>query len=93
MALEKPKRSFTKKVALVNLILAWLVIFASIYFQLPSVANMALGLVITLFGLYAGVGHLDYREVLKTYRETNKQGYGGYTYDYNTNYNEDVGPF
>lgn len=88
--LAKPKRSFTKRVALVNLILAWIVIFVSIYFQQPSVANVALGLVITLFGLYAGVGHLDYKEVLKTYRETQK----GNGYDTYYNYpNEESGPF
>jgi len=64
----KPNRRFTKRVLVFNILLAWLFSSYAVYSGLNDVAIACLGLITMLFGLYTGVGHLDYRKVLDKYR-------------------------
>lgn len=65
---SKPTRTFTKKVLVFNIFLAWLFASYAVYSGLDDVAIACLGLITMLFGLYTGVGHLDYRKVLEKYK-------------------------
>ena len=68
---QKSKRSFTKNFATVNLVLAWISVFLGMYLEQTQVAVASLGFITMIFGLYTGIGHLDYRKVLDTYKEDN----------------------
>lgn len=73
---EKSKRSFTKNFATINLVLAWATVFLGMFWVQTNVSVAALGFVTMIFGLYTGIGHLDYRKVLDTYKP--KDDYYGY---------------
>jgi hypothetical protein len=63
---QKSSRRFTKVVVVVNLILVWVLMFTSIVFQQAEfVIAGGFALIGTLFGLYAGIGHLDFRKAVE----------------------------
>lgn len=66
MADGKPStssRRFTKIVVMVNLLLVWALMFTSIIFdQTEHVIASGFTLIGTLFGIYTGIGHLDFRK-------------------------------
>lgn len=61
----KSKRRTSKLWLAISMILAWGAIYLSIWTdQASAVVASGFGLVGTLYGVYTGVGHLDYRKVL-----------------------------
>jgi hypothetical protein len=56
-------RSFSKRVAMVCIALGWGLAFWATYHQQGAVATSALGLITAFFGIYAGVGHMDLRQM------------------------------
>jgi hypothetical protein len=62
----KSRRTFSKWFIFVNVALVWALMFASlIYQQAEHVINAGLTLIGCLFSIYAGVGHLDFRNHVK----------------------------
>lgn len=60
------RRRFSKVVLTLNIALTWGLIYLSvIYGQSSHVVPGALALIGTLFGIYAGVGHLDMRKAVQ----------------------------
>lgn len=56
-------RRFTKIVVMINLLLVWALMFTSIIFdQTEHVIGSGFALIGTLFGIYTGIGHLDFRK-------------------------------
>jgi len=66
MAEERRSKRRTSKVWLaINMVLVWIAIYLSIWTdQATTVVASGFGLVGTLYGVYTGIGHLDYRRVL-----------------------------
>lgn len=63
---KKSSRRFTKIIIVTNLVLIWLLMFASIiYQQAEYVISSGFALIGTLFGIYTGVGHLDFRKAVE----------------------------
>lgn len=63
---EKSSRSFSKRMVVANIVLIWALMFVSVvYGQAEHVINGGMALIGTLFGVYAGVGHLDYRKAIE----------------------------
>lgn len=60
----KPSRTFTKRLLVLNNVLAWAAVFLSVWLgegvATVAVPSMAM-LLAALFSAYAGVGHLDLR--------------------------------
>jgi cytochrome c biogenesis protein CcdA len=64
----KSKRTFSKRMVVVNCILAWAAIFLSIiYAQAAYVAVAGMTLIAALGGIYMGVGHQDLVKILATF--------------------------
>lgn len=62
----KSSRRFTKLVVVSNLVLIWLLMFTSVVFQQAEhVISGGFALIGTLFGLYTGIGHLDFRKAVQ----------------------------
>lgn len=60
---KKSTRKFTKIIIFGNMALVWIVIIVALATnQASSVIDPAFALIGTLFGLYVGIGHLDYRK-------------------------------
>lgn len=58
--MKKSSRTFSKRMVIVNCILAWAAIFLSIiYSQAAYVAVAGMTLIAALGGVYMGVGHKD----------------------------------
>ncbi len=65
MTAKTSKRRTSKLLLGVNTVLAWLAIFYAIALQQAAVVVASLVGVIALnYGVYVGVGHLDYRAIL-----------------------------
>lgn len=63
---SKSNRSFTKRFVSGNLFLIWVTILFSIWMsQAEFVVPQAFALIGLLFGVYTGVGHLDYRKAIE----------------------------
>ena len=61
---EKPSRGFTKQMTAGNLAAAWLAIAASIWVgqeMATLIVPIMVMLILSLMGVYQGVGHLDLR--------------------------------
>jgi hypothetical protein len=63
--MKETSRRTSKIWLAINNILGWGVIYYSIHAGLGDVATYALGFLTTIYGLYTGVGHLDYRQILR----------------------------
>jgi hypothetical protein len=62
----KATRRFSKRILVANLALAWGAIYFAIFHQQAEwVAASGFGLVLTLYGLYVGTGHLDMRAAVQ----------------------------
>lgn len=62
----KSSRSFTKLFVAGNLFLIWVAILASIFTgQAEFVTGHGFALIGAIFGIYTGVGHLDYRQAIE----------------------------
>lgn len=62
----KSSRSFTKLFVSGNLFLIWVAILGSIYTgQAEFVTSEGFALIGALFGIYTGVGHMDYRKAIE----------------------------
>ena len=63
---RKSSRKFTKIFVVSNILLVWALMFTSIVFQQAEhVINGGLALIGTFFGIYTGVGHLDFRKAIE----------------------------
>ena len=63
---QKANRSFSKRILVANLALAWGAIYLAIFHQQAEwVAASGFGLVLTLYGLYTGIGHMDMRAAVQ----------------------------
>lgn len=67
--LTRSRRTFSKRMLVTNVALAWLLVFwAVFYLQAEHVVTPALALVGTLYAAYTGIGHLDLRSLIKSNR-------------------------
>lgn len=63
---KKSSRSFSKRLVLINVVLVWALMFASVFFrESEHVVNGGFALIGTLFGIYTGIGHLDFRKAVQ----------------------------
>lgn len=63
---KKSSRRFSKWLVVTNMILVWGLMFASVPFQQAQwVVPTGFALIGTLYGLYTGIGHLDFRSAVK----------------------------
>lgn len=63
---KKSNRTFSKRFVFVNVVLTWaLMFFSVIHQQAEHVIAGGFALIATLFGVYAGVGHLDFRKAVE----------------------------
>lgn len=63
---KKSSRRFTKIFVVTNLALIWALMFASVVFQQSEfVIPSGFALIGTLFGIYTGIGHLDFRKAVE----------------------------
>ena len=63
---EKSSRKFTKTIVVFNLVMIWVLMLSSVYYQQAEhVVAPAVALIGTIFGIYAGVGHLDFRKAVE----------------------------
>lgn len=63
-SLEKPSRTFTKQMTVLNIVFAWAAIAASIWLgreMADLIVPMMVVLIASLLGIYQGVGHFDLR--------------------------------
>lgn len=61
----KPGRSFSKRILLLNVVLAWVAVFFAIpYEQAEFVVGAALTMIGAIYGAYTGIGHLDLRRMI-----------------------------
>lgn len=64
---ETSKRTFSKRMVVINSALAWAAVFVSIvYMQAAYVAATAMFLILALGGTYMGIGHMDLKQILKS---------------------------
>lgn len=83
LAPPKSKRTFSKRMVIVNSALAWAAVFLSIiYAQAAYVAATAMFLILALGGTYMGIGHMDLRHMLRAMIPSQFGGYGGYPQPY-----------
>ena len=62
---EKSNRTFTKRFIILNLVLVWaLIILGILTNQAEHVIKEGFALIGVIFGVYTGVGHLDYRRAI-----------------------------
>ncbi len=62
----KSSRRFSKNMLIFNVLIAWgVVIFAIFWDQVEHVMGPVAALITMMFGLYAGVGHLDFRKAIQ----------------------------
>lgn len=64
MTVDKSSRQTSKRWLMINSALGWAAIFFGILNELTEVAVAGLSFVTLQYGLYVGVGHLDYRQVV-----------------------------
>lgn len=63
--IEKSNRTFTKRFIILNLVLVWaLIILGVATNQAEHVIKEGFALIGVIFGVYTGVGHLDYRRAI-----------------------------
>ena len=63
---KKSSRRFSKTVLVVNLVLIWALMFVSvIYQQSEQVIQAGMTLIGTIFSVYTGIGHLDFRKAVE----------------------------
>lgn len=63
---KKSSRRFTKVFVVANLVLIWALMFSAvIYHQSEFVIPSGFALIGTLFGIYTGIGHLDFRKAVE----------------------------
>lgn len=73
----KPSRGTTKRLIIINMALAWLAFLWSIHAQVIEATAMPLmTLIIGLFGLYTGTGHLDLRAMSQVLTRKDEGGQG-----------------
>lgn len=59
-------RRFSKRLVAVNIVLTWILMFLSVvYQQAEHVIAGGFALIGSIFGIYAGVGHLDFRNAAR----------------------------
>jgi uncharacterized membrane protein YccC len=64
--MPKSSRRFTKVFVAVNLVLIWALMFSAVFFQQSEfVIPSGLALIGTMFGIYTGIGHLDFRKAVE----------------------------
>lgn len=75
-ALEKGKRTFTKRLVGINIVLAWTVLFFALYSgHLEAIITHVFGFITVLISIYTGVGHMDYRHAIAVGSEPDEHSY------------------
>lgn len=70
---KSTNRKFTKKLVVLNILAAWVVLVVSMPLKLvEDLIIHILAFITSMVAIYAGVGHLDYRKFVE--RENNAQG-------------------
>lgn len=63
---KSSSRTFSKRMLMLNLAMIWVtVLFSILLSQAEHVVPAAMTAIGALYGLYTGVGHLDYRKALQ----------------------------
>lgn len=63
--IEKSNRTFTKRFIILNLVLVWaLIILGVLTGQADEVIKEGFALIGVIFGVYTGIGHMDYRRAI-----------------------------
>ena len=78
--LDKSKRTFSKRVTVSLSLFGMGATIYSIYSGLGDVAIAGFAFLTTILTGYTTIGHLDYKKVLDTYRELNKDEYDFFDY-------------
>ena len=67
--LPRSRRTFSKRMLVLNVTLAWVLVFWAVFFlQAEHVVTPALALVGTLYAAYTGIGYLDLRSLTQLNR-------------------------
>jgi len=72
--MQRSRRTFSKRVIIINGILAWITVFASIHYEVAEIGVTALGVLATIITAYMGVGHMDFRSMLNMVKGTDDSG-------------------
>jgi hypothetical protein len=59
---NRSARWYTKSLVAVNCFLCWGLVYLSVFQGYPDLAKYALGTVITIIGIYTGIGHAEFRK-------------------------------
>ena len=63
---KKSARAFSKRIVVTNMILVWALMFLAVVLdQAEHVISGGFALIGVLFGVYAGVGHMDFRKAVE----------------------------
>lgn len=66
--IQPKRRVFSKRLVIINGVLAWITVFAGIYFGTPEVAVSAIALITAISGTYMGIGYMDLRAMINAVR-------------------------
>lgn len=72
----KPGRTFSKRLVVASVTLAWAALFYAIFAGQPTVAIAGFSFIATVAAGYMGVGHLDLRQLLSALRTAPDYGSG-----------------
>lgn len=62
---EKSRRRFSKRLIMINIFMAWTVMcLTAVFGNVEVIAPHILAFIVTITGIYTGVGHLDLRKTL-----------------------------
>jgi hypothetical protein len=64
----KSRRTFSKRLVALNVVLAWIAVFTSVYYGTSEVAVSALAMIAALGGTYMGVGYMDLKAIVGAIR-------------------------
>lgn len=64
--MPKPARTYTRRLTLLNVVMAWVAVFGAIWLgheMATAVVPVMVILIASLLGIYQGVGHFDLRTI------------------------------
>lgn len=69
MVPKRPTRTFSKRLVVVCVALAWAIMFYAVYSTQATVAVAGFTFIAGIGGAYMGVGHMDLRQLLSALRQ------------------------